>query len=351
MFFLTVIAGTGDRFADFAPYVASVNEAGVVAFQAALTDGSMGVFVGSGDADPEPARPIPLAGVSSHPDLNDAGDTAFYGVHADGRTGFFLLRAKALHTIAQSDGEFAAIGPLGPTISEAGQVAFRANLAAVISEIYTGHTTAVTMVADTRARWSRFHGLPVIRNDGTVVFRADGKDGVGGIYAARGLSIHPVVETGPLFKTLAHFPSAASDGTVVFAATLQTGGEGVFSAKGGIVAQVVGPDDAFESCRGALVADSGVIIAIATPRGRRLGLFAGPDPDVDRILALGDPLLGSEISDLAANPVSLNSHGRLAVRVLLADGRQLILRADPIGDRADRWVVGGEGLEPPTPSV
>jgi len=42
MFSWTVIATTGERFSSFAPYVASVNDAGTVAFQAALRGGGTG---------------------------------------------------------------------------------------------------------------------------------------------------------------------------------------------------------------------------------------------------------------------------------------------------------------------
>jgi hypothetical protein len=45
---LTLVAATGDRFSDFSPYVASINNAGVVAFQATLRAGGMGVFTGDG---------------------------------------------------------------------------------------------------------------------------------------------------------------------------------------------------------------------------------------------------------------------------------------------------------------
>jgi len=72
------------------------------------------------------------------------------------------------------------------------------------------------------------------------------------------------------------------------------------------------------------------VVHIATPRGGSLGLFAGPDPEADRILALGDPLLGSTVAELASNPVSVNAAGQVAVRARLTDGRQLILRADPV---------------------
>ena len=43
----TVIATTGERFSGFAPYAASVNDAGMVAFQATLREGGSGVFTGS----------------------------------------------------------------------------------------------------------------------------------------------------------------------------------------------------------------------------------------------------------------------------------------------------------------
>ena len=90
------------------------------------------------------------------------------------------------------------------------------------------------------------------------------------------------------------------------------------------------PDGAFEACRGALITSAGAVVCIATPRGGSLGLFAGPDPEADRILALGDPLLGSTVEELASNPVSVNAAGQVAIRAKLTDGRQLILRADPV---------------------
>jgi hypothetical protein len=77
-----------------------------------------------------------------------------------------------------------------------------------------------------------------------------------------------------------------------------------------------------------LLTDAGDVVLIATPRGGRPGIFAGPDPMADRILCLGDPLLDSNVVDLASNPVSVNAVGQVAIRAELADGRELILRAD-----------------------
>src|SRR5438445_13227409 len=83
----TVIATTGERFSEFAPYVASVNDEDTVAFQAALRGGGTGVFTGNGGAIAEVAGPTFLADVTSHPDLNNSGAMSFYGERADGAQG------------------------------------------------------------------------------------------------------------------------------------------------------------------------------------------------------------------------------------------------------------------------
>jgi len=326
VFSLTVIAGTGERFSDFAPYVASVNDAGTVAFQAALQAGGTGVFTGSGGEVTEAAGPALLAGVTSHPDVNGAGDLSFYGELPDSVEGVFLLRDE-LQTVADTSGQFTSIGPLGPTMNEAGMVAFRADRAEGVSGIFAGDGAGVVTIADTEGPWARFHALPVINRKETVVFRADRKDGVQGVYAGHQGSIRTVVETGDVFESLGLFPSANDSGTVAFAGTLRQGGSGVFTADEDRITPL--GDGSFEAYRGALINDAGGVVLLATPPGGSLGLFAGPDPEADRILAIGDSLLDSTVEEFASNPVSVNAVGQVAVRAKLADGRQLILRADP----------------------
>jgi hypothetical protein len=332
MFSLTVIASTGERFRDFGPYVASVNERGIVAFQAALRGGGTGVFTGNGGAVSEAVGPARVAAVTSHPDLNGEGVISFYGELFGGGQAVFLLRDGHLETIADTRGPFAFVGPLGPTMNDAGRVAFRADRGAGASGIFAGDGSAIVTVAETGDRWSRFHGLPVINASGKVVFRADRNDGAQGIYAGLAGSMRTVAETGELFESLALFPSVNDAGTVAFAATLEGGGAGILAVEENRVSRIIDRTGAFEAFRGALITDGGAVVRLATPRAGSLGLFAGPDPEADRILALGDRLLGSTVADLASNPVSVNGAGQVAVRARLADGRQLILRADPARD-------------------
>jgi hypothetical protein len=95
------------------------------------------------------------------------------------------------------------------------------------------------------------------------------------------------------------------------------------------MATVIDSSGTFESFRGVLLSNAGRIVFYATPRGGQLGIFTGPDPATACLLSLGAPLFGSAIADFALNPVSINNDGQVAVRVVLADQRQLVLRADP----------------------
>ena len=79
-----MVASTGPRFVDLAPYVPAVNNAGLVAFQAALAGGGSGVFAGDGAEVDTIAEPPAVVEVVSHPDVNYAGEASFCSVLGDG---------------------------------------------------------------------------------------------------------------------------------------------------------------------------------------------------------------------------------------------------------------------------
>jgi len=324
---LTTIAATGERFRDFAPYVASINNQGVVAFQAALRDGGSGVFTSSGGAV---ARVVdsatgPFREVCSHPDIASDGSCCFYAILKSGGRGVFLVRGEEAITISETG------GPLGPTMNEAGIVAFRAESEAGHAGVYTGSGGgAVTTIAANAEKFATFHGLPVINSAGAVAFRADLRGGGQGVYIGDGKRLSAMVETGEMFSTLGFFPVLNDAGTVAFCGTLCDGRSGVFAASESGITTVLDSAGPFESFRGVHLNNTGRLVFYATPRGGTLGIFTGPEPRHDRVLALGLPLFGSTIEDFALNAVSINDAGQMAIRVRLADQRQFILRADPI---------------------
>jgi hypothetical protein len=326
---LTPIADTSDRFADFAPYVASVNNHGVVAFQAALRGGGSGVFSGTGGHISTLAHSASgsLSAVESHPDINDSGSVSFYASFETGRQGVVVARDAELRILAEN------AGPLGPTMDEDGTVAFRAGLESGDSGVFAGSGSRVTTIATTGSVLNGFHGLPVISRGGSVLFCADRAAGGRGIYLGDGESPTAIVETDEYFAKLGHFPTRNWSGTVAFVAALHGGESGVFTTTSRQITTVIDTSSAFESFRGVLLDKAGTVVFYATPRGGELGVFSGPDPKRDRILGVGASLYGSTVADFALNPVSINDLGQIAIRVKLANDLQLVLRADPIAPR------------------
>ncbi|MEO7119363.1 MAG: hypothetical protein ABIZ34_10370, partial [Candidatus Limnocylindrales bacterium] len=231
------------------------------------------------------------------------------------------------------DGEASVVapraGPLGPTINRAAAVAFRAELESGAAAVCAWALGAVAVVAESTGRYAGFQGLPVINGRGDVCFRADLAAGGHGIHVANGVTTVAVVETGDDFSDLGRFPFLGEDGTVAFCGTRRDGGPAVLVASEGTVNAVIDTRGAFEDFRGVLMDGTGRVVFYATPRGGQLGVFSGPDPIADRVVGLGTPLFGSPVDDFVLNPVSINAAGRIAIRAKLADGRHVIVRADP----------------------
>ena len=216
---LSVIAETGDRFADFAPYVAAIDDGGVVVFSAALTTGGSGVFRGDGTrvATVADSTPGTFQQVSSHPDIDGTGSVCFYAEDAVG--------GAALHW--SRDGEIVRLsevaGPLGPTMNSEGTIGFRAPLPVGGDGIFTWSAGVVMTVADTNSRFSSFHGLPVVDGRGCVVFRADRRDGSSGIWLRAGDRVQVVAEEGHRFSGFGHFPFTNRSARAVMTSVLTDG--------------------------------------------------------------------------------------------------------------------------------
>ena len=335
-FDLVPIADTTDRFLDFAPYVASVNDAGTVAFQATLRGGETGIFTGSGGdvvAVAESTTSV-VRRFCSHPDLDNEGSSCVYGEFASGGAGLVVFEGGRGIAVADTRDRFLRIGPLGPTMHDGRRVAFRADLKEGGSGVFVLRGGSIELITDT-TRFAGFQGLPVVNGGGAVVFRADLSNGGQGIYMSRGDEVETVIESGRGFRDLGYFPCVNGQGAVVFGATLEGGGSGIFRASGGQVTPVVDTRSGFESFRGALINDADVVYFYATPPGGQLGIYTLTDSGPQAVVSIGDPLFDSSIVELALNPVSINNEGQLAIRIRLGSGRQVIVRADP-GSRRGR---------------
>lgn len=343
---LTPVAGThsGDssgtnsvdsRFADFKPYVPSIRDDGVICFQAGLRDGRTGVFTADGqtitDVGVTGTPTCPLAAFTSHPDINTRGDVTVYARQPSGEEVLALRKAGGTWETAGAGRRLYGIGPLGPTMNERGDVAFRATTHRGTASLQLWRDGQIITVAEADDRFSGFAGLPVVNGQGDVTFRASLRDSREGVFVRQldGTCMERAA-TGGDFDDIAPFPTMNDRGDVAFVArTRGSSGWGVFIATAGGLTRWIGPDPAFDSYRGVLLNNAGPVVFYGTPVGGQLGIYSGPDPSQHRILGLGDALLGSTVSDFALNPVSVNERGQIAVRVALKDGQQWVLRGDP----------------------
>jgi hypothetical protein len=323
---LTPIAETGDRFREFAPYVPSIDSQGHVAFQASLNVGGSGIFLGSEDSVTDLSLTgDPIADFKSHPDVSDDGSWCAYALLRSGLEAVVFGQAGQVAVIADTGSSFDRIGPLGPTMNDAGIVAFRAEVGSGPGIFKAGGGSIIALAGS--RRFSEFQGLPVINRSGRVVFRADLKSG-GHVIIADDQGVQTILaDTSGEFAELGRFPCLNSAGTVAFSAKLQDGDAGVFLASGGEVTHAIDTAGEFESIRGALLDDECRVVFFATPRGGSLGIY---DAASHKILSIGDDLFGSAVADFALNSVSINGAGQLAIRLRLTNQKGLIVRGDPV---------------------
>lgn len=287
---MRIVAETGDRFSSFGPYVPAIDDLGRIAFQACLVGGGSGVFV---DGEAAYLSERGQGEVVSHPDLNVRGDLCFYA-DRDGQTR--AVRVRGDEVWQSSPG----VGPLGPTMNDSGDVAYRGTHEGVAG-VFSSRDGLIA-----GPTFTEFHGLPLMTSTGEVIFRAD--DGI----FQNGRRI-----AGPLDE-MGRFPCADKNGRL-----------GYVGRRGDQWFVFVG-DESIPAppewvLRGALINADGLVVFYATPPGGELGIYrSGID---HALLELGGSFEGSTVMDFALNPVSVNEAGQIAVRVKVADGREFIVQA------------------------
>jgi len=330
-FDLNFLARTDSLFSDFAPYVPSINDLGTVAFQASLAGKKSNAFTkGGGEGVAQyHCDPSIVRAVCSHPDINSQGDLVLYVELKTGEYAVMLIQSGRTEMLASAPEQFRSIGPLGPTMNDRAAVAFRAESLSGLEGIYLAEKGGVRIVTSGGGIFRKFQGLPVVNREGDVVFRADLNNGGQGVYKDCGGTIQQIIETGDEFVELGLFPTINNRDQVAFVAKLRDGTQGVFVATQGKSNKVMDSADGFESFRGALINDQGLVVFYATPTGGKLGIFSGEKGNVTEITGIGRPFAGSTVSGFALNPVSVNEAGQFVFRVTLVDGGQFIVRADP----------------------
>ncbi len=355
-FTFTKIADTTDGFSSFfdAP---ALNDKGTVAFSGTLSNGSTGVFTGSGSV----ITPIAVSGTSSNfqsvlsnPSINNAGTVAF-GASTDRRNvGIFTGSGNGLTTIATlnnaglSDRSYA---PIPPAINDVGTVAFAAYQYADSDPNQNFAPTPYLFVSNdgqlsaTRLKSDESYAIPTVPNSvainkaNTVVFSSGfgGSLGFGGLFAKVGDAPLTTIANGGVYPV-----SLNNQGTYATAFAGAGGGTGILigDSKGGPPTSVIYGQPGYNGASPVRVSqpsinDQGKVVLQAEFIGSAYpnpqGLFFDSYTDANKIIATGDSLFGSTVTALGGfSPRGLNNVDQVVFYSQLADGRTGIFRAEPV---------------------
>jgi hypothetical protein len=286
---LTVVADTSERFGSFSNFgiVPSINNAGTVAFQGTIIGGREGIFSGSGGPLTTIAGtngPVVVRGFSFAPRINDTGTVAFVA-SLNNNTGIFTGSGGPITTIVDTSGPFSSFLADSLAINRKGTIAFSATLNSGQSGIFTASNGLIATLYDTSGHFTYFTRLSM-NDDGIIAFHAILDTGLEGIFVGNGGTVTTIADTSGPFRSLGQYPSINNEGMVAFKAFLQTGG---------------------------------------------VGIYTGQGPIADKVIATGDSLFGSVIRNLDyLGPRAFNDSSQIVFRVDLADGRSVVVRADPV---------------------
>lgn len=284
---------------DFRPYVPAIDAAGGVAFQARFRGGE-GIFAWT---EAEGLVLVKEGPVVSHPARTPNKQfSAFVGAPP-------VLWAS--WTEVPCEGTLKP-GPLGPTMNSRGDIAFRGDDATGRNGIYLWQEGAITLIAHSGETWNAFHGLPVVNDVGDVIYRAEAGDRHAVCLWTRGQT-SIVAESGDL----GYFPSIDALGEVGFSCAT-----GAVLVRDGIATALAVPRDGFESFRHCLPRGGRPPAIVATPTGGQMGLYVAGK----RCLGIGDSHDGGVVAEFALNPVSVSAAPWIAVRLLMQDKTQRIVR-------------------------
>jgi hypothetical protein len=328
-----------------------INNRGTVAFLTNLDTGDEGIFTGSGGAtttiaiadDSGPSGTFGL--FQSPPALNDEGTVAFTAFLSTGvPRGFFgggLFTNNGGLTTFIADSNLQLVPFLGgPAINNEGTIAITAPLPGGLgSGIFTvsgGATTLIAALIDDRSGpFSGFGGL-AINDAGTVAFLVSQDEGRG-LFTTSGGAITTIADSSGPFGYLGGL-AINNAGTLAFSAFRDFqdfleggGGGGIFTSSGGVTTIIADNTGPFRTFSGLAINDAGTVAFLASLDEGGSGIFTGPNPVTDKVIATGDSLFNSTVTSFGFGFGSkgLNNAGQLTFFAQLADGSSGIFRADP----------------------
>lgn len=337
--FVNIVDTTGS-FRSFAGTLPSMNNAGEVVFRASLDDGRDGVFVGNVTLG-SMQTPVLVADdagpflILDRPGIGDDGTILFWASLDGGGEGIFSGPDPVADLRLNDSGDFGELAPsTNFAINGSGATALRASVPggeAVLRIPASGPPLEVARSPDDF--FGFFAGSPPINDSGTVLFGAfpgvenalfTGSDPVADrvLDNTGGFDTFSALDLNELGEFVMR--AALDDGTQgIFRGDLTTGSDPVADA----IATAPGSFDGFPASNNNHpdINDSGMVAFLAflaslVPVGLGTGIFVGPDPVADKVIAAGDPLFGSTVEGVNFTRGGLNDEGEIAFTYSLENG-------------------------------
>ncbi len=246
-----------------------------------------------------------------------------------------------LTAIATTKGRFRFFG-FDTSINNSGEVAFKAELDNDDEGLFSGTGSSRSITTHYLKSTSDFDGSdsrPSINNEGDIAF----EESIGfdpGIFVGRTGTFRTVAPPDP--EVFAQKPMLNDAGTVDFQrsffdeASMEFVEEIVTADEGGQTAVVADTRGGFSSFgfRPPSLNNGGDVAFLADLDDGTGGIFVGPDPASDRVIATGDTLDGEEVTNLRFCEEGLNDSGELAFVADFEDPetfevRTAVYRANP----------------------
>ena len=307
------------------------------------------IQVGNGEGDPvtllESTEPF---NVFAGTNINNRGTVSYAAgnfleipVGFPAPSGIYTLSNGVTTEIASTEGIFSSFdvsldvlggdGPvtgldISPALNENDEVAFNAGLDAGGQGIFIGDGETITEVANSDGEFDLF-SYPDLNDEGTTAFLVQRDNGTRGIYTNGYGETELLVDDSGKFSFFSSEPALNNNGEVAFYAELDDGSAGIYV-------------------------------------GSQLG--------ISLVVAEGDVIAGSKVTDISFAQEGINDTGEIAFQARLENGNNAIFRAEPnskpthdndrlygdignnyidgragddliVGDRDDDTLVGGKG--------
>jgi hypothetical protein len=317
----------------------TVNNQDTVVFSANLVEGkATGIYISSSGVTTNIANTNgPFSLFENTPTITDAGKVAFKANLDTIGSGIFTVDNGVDTTIAESS------QPRGvyeePVINNNGAVAFLSNIDNV-QKILLYQVGVTTPIADTNIAYRQFNGYSI--NDlGTITFSASLKTGGISIFTVDSngatttiVDSNTTVDSSDDSFSFLYPPAMNNSGSIAFKGVLKgLAGEGIYTVSAGNSPTKIvdnrGPFDFFEN---PAINDAGQVAFKATLDDGTVGIFIGSDPVTDRVIAVGDSLCGSKVKNLSFSKKGLNNRGKFVFSAQFENATSGIYIVDPSGE-------------------